>query len=74
MAVGEKRLPGALKLSNTLAGPVVFREGGTCPANENKPPCVSAEELDDGYIMVDYVKKTLKCFSVIFLAVQTRVL
>lgn len=38
----------------------MFREGGTHPANENKPPCVSAEECDDGYIMVDYVKNTLK--------------
>lgn len=35
----------------------MFRESGTRPANENKPPCVSAEEFDDGYIMVDYVKK-----------------
>lgn len=26
----------------------MFREGGTCPANENKLPCVSAEELDNG--------------------------
>lgn len=35
----------------------MFREGGTRPANENKPACVSAEEFDDGYIMADYVKK-----------------
>lgn len=38
----------------------MFREGGTCPANENKPPCVSAEELDVAYVMVDYVLKIIK--------------
>lgn len=32
----------------------MFREGGTRPADETKLPCVSAEEFNDGYIMVDY--------------------
>lgn len=38
----------------------MFREVGTRPANENKPPCVSAEEFDDGYIRVDDVKNNKK--------------
>lgn len=59
----------------------MFREGGTRPANKNKPPCVSAEGFDEGYIMVDDVKKKQKkntqmvklLPSVIFHTVQTRV-